>query len=82
MPIEWGRFVGTLTVDRICELYFLNKTGDEFHYLLECSYFEDARRIYLPRNLLATPNVDTFRSIISEDTQRRFKVAKFCKVIL
>ena len=62
---------------------FLNKIGDEFHYLLECNYFEDARRVYLPRNLLATPNVDTFQSIMCpEDTQRLFKVAKFCKVIL
>ena len=83
MPIEWGRFVGTLRDDRICETCFLNKTGDEFHYLLECSYFEDARRVHLPRNLLATSNVDTFRRIMCpEDTQRLFKVAKFCKVIL
>ena len=60
---------------------FLNKIGDEFHHLLECSYFEDAIRVYLPRNLLTRPNVDTFRSMMCpEDTQRRFKVAQFCKV--
>ena len=69
--------------DRICELCFLNKIGDDFHYLLECSYFEDAKRVYLTRNLHARPNVDTVRRIICpKDTQRLFKVVKFCKVIL
>ena len=58
MPIEWGRFLGTSRDDRICELCFHNKIGDEYHYLLECSYFSDARRVYLPRNLLAIPNTD------------------------
>ena len=39
MPIEWGRFLGTSRDDRICELCFHNKIGDEYHYLIECSYF-------------------------------------------
>ena len=60
MPIEWGRFVGTLRDDRICETCFLNKTGNEFHYLLECSYFKDARMVHLTRNLLATPTLIHF----------------------
>ena len=37
MPIEWGRFLGTSRDDRICELCFNNKFGDEYHYLIECS---------------------------------------------
>ena len=39
MPIEWGRFLGISRDDRICELCFHNKIGDEYHYLIECSYF-------------------------------------------
>ena len=42
--------------DRTCELCFLNKLGDEFHYLFECSYFEDQRRMYIPRVLSRHPN--------------------------
>ena len=30
------------------------KFGDEFHYLFECSYFEDQRRMYIPRVLSTT----------------------------
>ena len=83
MPIELSRFVGSSSDDRICELYFLDKIGDAYHYLLECTYFSDARGIYLPRNLLARPNTDTFRKVMCPfDTQDIFKVAKYCKIVL
>ena len=42
MPIEWSRFVGMSKDDTICELCFLDKIGDKYHYLLECTYFSDA----------------------------------------
>ena len=62
---------------------FLNKIGDEFHYMLECSYFEDARRVYLPGILTTACNIITFKGIMcTNDVQELFKVAKFCKVIL
>ena len=34
--------------DRTCELCFLNKLDDEFHYLFECSYFEDQKECTFP----------------------------------
>ena len=69
--------------DRICELCFHNKIGDEYHYLLECSYFSDARRVYLPRNLLARRNTDTYRRLMcSSDTKELFKITKYCKIVL
>ena len=83
MPIEWSRFVGTSRDDRICELCFRDKIGDEYHYLLECTYFSDARRVYLPKNLLARPNTDTFRQVMCPaDTQDLFQVVKYCKIVL
>ena len=83
MPIEWGRFLGTSRDDRKCEICFHNKIGGEYHYLLECSYFSDARMVYLPRNLLARPNTDTFRRLMcSSDTQELLQIAKYCKIVL
>ena len=62
---------------------FPRKIGDEFHYMLEYTYFSDARRVYLPGNLLAAPNTDAFRSMMCPvDTQDLFKVAKYCKIVL
>ena len=83
MPIEWGRYLGTQRDDRICELCRLHKIGDEFHYMLECTYFDDTRNVYLPRGLTSRPNVNVFHDIMnSRDTQTIFKVAKFSKTIL
>ena len=41
LPVEHGIFLGVDRDDRICELCFSNRLGDEYHYLLECSYFVD-----------------------------------------
>ena len=82
MPIEWGRYLGTERVERICEVYSLHKIGDEFHYILECTYFDGARKVYLPRNLIPRPNVNVFHNIMnSSDTQLVSKVEKYCKII-
>ena len=74
MPIEWGRYLGTQRDDRICELCRLHKIGDEFHYMLECTYFDDTRNVYLPRGLTSRPNVNVFHDIMnSRDTQTILK---------
>ena len=51
--------------DPICELCFLNKLGDGFHYLFECSYFEYQSRMYLPRDLSRHPKYFKFRIIMN-----------------
>ena len=56
MPIEWDRYLGTQRDDRICEFCGIHKIGDEFHYMLECTYFNDTRKVYLPRNLIVRVN--------------------------
>ena len=45
--------------------------------MLECSYFENARRLYLPRILTTAYNIITFKDIMcTNDVQELFKVAK------
>ena len=52
---DFGELKGMIEfVNLIC---FLNKLGDEFHYLFECSYFEGQRRMYFPRDLLRNPKL-------------------------
>ena len=83
LPIEYGKFWGVERDDRTCELCFFNKLGDEFHYLFECSYFEDQRRIYIPRVLSKHPNTFKFRTFMnSKELPLLFKLGKFCKEIL
>jgi hypothetical protein len=56
LPIEQGRFWGVDRDDRICDIYNLNNIGDEFHYLFECTFFENERTKLLPFDVLKNPN--------------------------
>ena len=50
LPIETGRYANIERRFRICSHCNLQKVGDEFHYLFECSHPKiiEARRAYLP----------------------------------
>ena len=83
LPTEQGRFWGVERDDRICDLCFLNKLGDEYHYILERSYFDCQRRQYIPRDLSSSHNTfkfDKFKN--TNDTRTLFRLAKICKDIL
>ena len=81
--LSMADFGGVERDERTCELCFLNKLGDEFHYLFECSYFEDQRRMYIPRVLSRHPNTFKFRIFMNNKAlPLLFKLGKFCKEIL
>ena len=83
LPIELGRFWGVERDDRNCELCRVNRLGDEYHYLFECSYFDEQRRLCLPRGLPRHPNTVIFGKVMNnKDIQVLFKLSKFCKDIL
>ena len=73
LPIETGRWRGTDHNLRKCNLCNLNLIGDEFHYLLECPFFNDERKTFLSiinrRNL----NCITFSNIMNEERTVKLK---------
>jgi hypothetical protein len=56
LPIEQGRFWSVDCDDRICDICNLNNIGDEFHYLFECTFFENERKKLLPFDVLKNPS--------------------------
>ena len=48
LPIETGRWDGTLIEHRKCSLCQRGEIGTERHYLLSCDHFNDIRSKYLP----------------------------------
>ena len=42
--MESGRFNNTKLEDRICEFCNINKVEDEFHFLMECDFYNDFRK--------------------------------------
>ena len=53
--------------------------------MLECTYFDDLREKYFPKDLFAAPTIVKFQKAMSSsknDTGILFKIAKNCKVVL
>ena len=83
LPIEYGRFWGVERDIQICDLCFLNKLGGELHYLMESSYFEDQRRMYLSLVLSRHPYTLKFRTIMNtKELPLLIMLDKFCKEFL
>ena len=68
-PINWERYLGTERDDRICELCRFHRLGDEYHYVLECTYFDDLREKSLPRDLFAAPSTVKFQTVMSSSSR-------------
>jgi hypothetical protein len=42
-----------------------NELGDEFHYILDCPFFEQYRNIYIPKYYYSRPNVLKYKLLLS-----------------
>ena len=47
LPVETGRYDGTPFEERKCNLCNLDTIGNEKHYVLECTFFENERNLFL-----------------------------------
>ena len=77
--IEVGRWGGVNKENRICTLCNHGLVGDEFHYLLECQYFNEEREHYLEEKYLRYPNVIKFNELMNSSSLPVLK--KLCKFI-
>ena len=55
LPIEIRRWNNTNRNNRICTHCNKNELGDEFHYILDCPFFEQDRNIYIPKYYYSRP---------------------------
>ena len=47
----------------------LDKLGDEYHYVSDCTYNEDLRTLYLPIDLVTGPNVVKFEKLMNSSNK-------------
>ena len=57
LPIEVGRWQNLPIDDRKCTLCNLHDVGDDFHYLLKCTFFENERKHFLKPYYYTRPNI-------------------------
>ena len=63
----------------ICLLRDTNDTGDDFHYILQCRYFERNRKHPIPGYFRNRPNVLKFKNIMT--VTKKSDILKLCKMI-
>ena len=82
-PFETGRWNNIQLDDRKCVLCAKNSKGDEFHYLLECSFFSNDRKKCLCSYYYSRPNVPKFKQLLSlADEQQLTKLTIFVGIVM
>ena len=83
LPVETGRWAGVERNERKCVLCDRNDVGDEFHYLLSCSFFATDRKCIIQHNHRNSANVLMFQNIMTEKEENKLvKLSKFIGKIL
>ena len=77
LPIEQGRWNNIERNHRICTLCDKNDIGDEFHYILQCKYFERDRKTHVPSYYVRNANILKFKQLMS--SKNRSELIKLCK---
>ena len=68
---------------RLCTLCSVGLIGDEFHYMFQCEYFSEERKVSIPKKYIIRPNTLKMNELLNTTNMKvLFKLAKFVKVIL
>ena len=68
--------------NRICSLCNMNEIGDEYHYLLKCTYFEMQRNRYISNFYRRNPNMLKFSLLMQNNDANILKnLSKFISII-
>ena len=83
LPIISGRYEGIPRSSRLCTLCSVGLIGDEFHYMFQCEYFTEERKVFIPKKYINRPNTLKMNELFNTKNMKvLFKLAKFVKVIL
>ena len=71
IPIISGRFYGVDFEDRICSLCNSREIGDEYHYVMKCTFFKNERQKFIDSTYWKNPNCIKFGSLfLCKDTKK------------
>ena len=83
LPIETGRWNNIDLPERKCELCNKNDLGDEYHYLLRCSFFVNERRTYIDPYFYTSSNILKFKELLQiSDHEKLVRLGKFMRLIM
>jgi hypothetical protein len=80
LPIEIGRWNNTNRNKRMCTHCNKNELDDEFHYILDCPFFEQDRTIYIPKYYYSRPTILKYKLLFS--SKKKSELIKLSKFII
>ena len=72
LEIETGRYLRIAPQEKICKCCTSNNIESEYHFLLVCPLYTDLRRKYLPRFCWSFININKFKCLMGNDTERSY----------
>ena len=83
LPIETGRWANIDRNLRKCKLCNSGTVGDEFHYVMECCFFDFDRKIFIPHINKKTVNCITYSNLFNDTNTRRLRrLCNFLKIVI
>ena len=83
LPIEVGRWDGTLLDERTCNLCPLNDLGDEYHFICKCPFFSEPRAKYITPFYSNRLSMFKFCQLLnSNDAKLIRNLCRFIEIIL
>ena len=83
IPVVLGRYNNQPIDECVCNLCNSGDVGDEFHYIMKCTFFERDRVNLIPRYYWRNPNAITFESLFcSKNKNVLIKISKFISLIV
>ena len=83
LPVQKGRSNNIPRSERLCTKCNNEDIGDEFHYIMKCSFFSDSRKQLIPCTFWKYPNVIKFCNLLSSNHRHVvIKLVHFIKIII
>ena len=83
LPIETDRWANINQNLRKCNLCNSGTVGDEFHYVMECCFFDFDRKIFLPHINKKTVNCITYSNAVYDTNIRGLRrLCDFLKIVI
>ena len=73
LPIEYGRWNNIQRENRVYNLCNSQDLGDEFHYLLKCSFMSDMRKNCIDNNFFRNANILKFGKLMNQTKLSKLK---------
>ena len=77
LMVETGRHNDMNYETRICKLCSLSKVEDEFHFIMECPFYCNLRRKYLPTLMETTLTLESFYNLFCMPKEVISDLSKF-----